>query len=91
MPRSLVVAQAWLPATVASRYSFFHQFTSPLCGGPLGLLLAGRSPAAPSLAWATERAAHRASASAKSELRRSAAENVADWVRPDWTARTAGA
>ena len=71
----LVVAQAWLIATVVNE-AFFHHGSLSSLRDPLGLLLAvivGRAV----LAWATERAAHRASASAKSELRHSAAEHIA--------------
>ncbi len=71
----LVVAQAWIIATVVDEAYFHHGSISSL-RDPLGLLLAvivGRAL----LAWATERAAHRASASAKSELRRAAAGHVA--------------
>ncbi len=75
MTALLVVAQAWLIATVAND-AFFHHGSVSSLRDPLGLLLAvivGRAI----LAWATERAAHRASASAKSELRRSAAAHIA--------------
>ena len=71
----LVVAQAWLIATIAND-AFFHHGSLSSLRTPLILLLAvivGRAV----LAWATERAAHRASASAKSELRHSAAEHIA--------------
>jgi ATP-binding cassette, subfamily C, bacterial CydCD len=71
----LVVAQAWLIATVVND-AFFHHGSLASLRDPLGFLLAvivGRA----ALAWATERSAHRASASAKSELRHSAAEHVA--------------
>ena len=71
----LVVAQAWLIATVVNE-AFFHHGSLSSLRDPLGLLLAvivGRAV----LAWATERAAHRAAASAKSELRHSAAEHIA--------------
>ena len=71
----LVVAQAWLIATVVNN-AFFHHGSLSTLRDPLLLLLAvivGRAV----LAWATERAAHRASASAKSELRHSAAKHIA--------------
>ena len=71
----LVVAQAWLIATVADD-AFFHHGSVSSLRDPLGLLLAAIAGRAV-LAWATERAAHRASASAKSELRSSAAEHIA--------------
>ena len=63
----LVVAQAFLIATVVAGAFIDHRSAASL-RTPLGGLLAvvaGRA----ALAWATERAAHRASASAKSELR----------------------
>jgi thiol reductant ABC exporter CydD subunit len=75
MTALLVVAQAWLIATVVND-AFFHHASVTSLRDPLGLLLAvivGRAV----LAWATEGAAHRASASAKSELRHSAAEHIA--------------
>jgi ABC-type transport system involved in cytochrome bd biosynthesis fused ATPase/permease subunit len=71
----LVVAQAWLIATIAND-AFFHHGSLSSLRTPLIFLLAvivGRAV----LAWATERAAHRASASAKSELRCSAAAHIA--------------
>jgi ATP-binding cassette, subfamily C, bacterial CydCD len=71
----LVVTQAWLIATVVNEAYFHHGSLSSLRGPLVALLLviAGRAI----LAWATERAAHRASASAKSELRSSATEHIA--------------
>jgi ATP-binding cassette, subfamily C, bacterial CydCD len=75
MTALLVVAQAWLIATIAND-AFFHHGSLSSLRTPLILLLAvivGRAV----LAWATERAAHRASASAKSELRHSAAAHIA--------------
>jgi len=71
----LVVAQAWLIATVVNQAFFHHGSLSSLRDPLLALLavIVGRAV----LAWATERAAHRASASAKSELRHSAAEHIA--------------
>jgi thiol reductant ABC exporter CydD subunit len=71
----LVVAQAWLIATVAND-AFFHHGSVSTLRNPLGLLLAAIAGRAV-LAWATERAAHRASATAKSELRSAAAEHIA--------------
>ena len=75
MTALLVVAQAWLIATVADD-AFFHHGSVSSLRDPLGLLLAAIAGRAV-LAWATERAAHRASASAKSELRSAAAEHIA--------------
>ena len=71
----LLIAQAWLIAHVIAGAFLHHRTLESLRGGLLALLavVAGRS----FLAWAAERTAHRASASAKSELRRAAAERVA--------------
>ncbi len=71
----LVVAQAWLIATVVNGAFIDHRSLGSL-RGPLALLLAAIAGRAV-LAWAAERAAHRASASAKSELRQAAAEHIA--------------
>jgi ATP-binding cassette, subfamily C, bacterial CydCD len=71
----LVLAQAWLIAQVVAGAFLHHRSLSDL-RTDLALLLgvvAGRAV----LAWAAERAAQRASASAKSELRRAAAHKVA--------------
>ena len=71
----LVVAQAWLIATIVAGAFIQHRGLASL-RDEIGLLLlavAGRA----ALAWAAERAAHRAAASAKSELRCAAAEHVA--------------
>ncbi len=71
----LVVAQAWLLAdTVAG--AFAHRQGLAQLRTPLALLLAviiGRA----ALGWCSERAAHRASARAKSELRTALVEHVA--------------
>jgi ATP-binding cassette, subfamily C, bacterial CydCD len=75
MTALLVVAQAWLIASVVNG-AFVHHRSAASLRTALGLLLvviAGRAL----LAWAAERAAQRASASAKSELRAHAAEHVA--------------
>ena len=71
----LLIAQAWLIAHVVAGAFLDHRTLESLRGALLALLavVAGRS----FLAWAAERTAHRASASAKSELRRAAAERVA--------------
>lgn len=71
----LVVAQAWLIATVVNEAYFHHGSVSSLRTPLLALLgvIVGRAV----LAFLTERAAHRASASAKSELRCAVAEQVA--------------
>ena len=71
----LLIAQAWLIARIVAGAFLDHQTLGSLRGALLALLavVAGRSV----LAWSAERTAHRASASAKSELRRAAAEHVA--------------
>jgi ATP-binding cassette, subfamily C, bacterial CydCD len=72
----LVIAQAYLIASIVSD-AFVHHRSLGSLRLPLALLaltIAGRAV----LAWAAERAAHRASASATSELRRAAAEHVAE-------------
>jgi ATP-binding cassette subfamily C protein CydCD len=71
----LLIAQAWLIAHVVAGAFLDHRTLASLRNALLALLavIAGRSL----LAWAAERAAHRASASAKSELRRTATEHVA--------------
>ncbi len=71
----LLIAQAWLIARIVAGAFLDHQTLGSLRGALLALLavIAGRSV----LAWSAERTAHRASASAKSELRRAAAEKVA--------------
>jgi thiol reductant ABC exporter CydD subunit len=71
----LLIAQAWLIAHVVAGAFLDHRTLASLRGALLELLavIAGRSV----LAWGTERTAHRASASAKSELRRALAEHVA--------------
>jgi ATP-binding cassette subfamily C protein CydCD len=71
----LVVAQAWLIATVVGGAFIDHRSPASL-RGPLFALLAvitGRAV----LAWATESAAQRAAAAAKSELRAAGAAHVA--------------
>jgi ATP-binding cassette, subfamily C, bacterial CydCD len=71
----LLIAQAWLIATVVAGAFAAHRSVGSLRVPLAALLLviAGRAV----LAWAAERAAQRASASAKSELRRVATEQVA--------------
>ncbi len=71
----LLIAQAWLIAHVVAGAFLAHQTLASLRGALFALLavVAGRSL----LAWAAERTAHRASASAKSELRQATAEHVA--------------
>ena len=75
MTALLLIAQAWLIAHIVAGAFLHHQTLGSLRGALLALLavIAGRSV----LAWGAERTAHRASASAKSELRRAAAEKVA--------------
>jgi thiol reductant ABC exporter CydD subunit len=71
----LLIAQAWLIAHVVAGAFLNHRTLGALRPSLFALLgvIVGRSV----LAWAAERAAHRASASAKSELRRAAAAQVA--------------
>jgi ATP-binding cassette subfamily C protein CydCD len=71
----LVIAQAWLIATVVAGAFVEHRSLGALRVPVLLLLavIAGRA----GLAWASERAAQRTSASVKSELRMSAAARVA--------------
>ena len=71
----LVVAQAWLIATVVAD-AFIHHRRLTALRTPV-LLLAATVVGRALLAWLAERAAHRAAASAKSELRRAAADKVA--------------
>ena len=71
----LVIAQAWLIALVVSAAFVHHRSLDSLRGPLVALLVVIAARAA--LAWATERASVRASATAKSELRRAAAEHVA--------------
>ncbi len=71
----LLIAQAWLIATVVAGAFVEHRtagsLRTPLIA--LALVVVGRAV----LAWAAERAAHRAAASAKSELRLAATEHIA--------------
>ena len=71
----LLIGQAWLIAHIVAGAFLDHRSLTSLRGALFALLavIVGRSV----LAWAAERAAHRASASAKSELRHAAAEHVA--------------
>jgi thiol reductant ABC exporter CydD subunit len=71
----LLIAQAWLIAHVVAGAFLEHRSLGSLRGALVALVgvIAGRSV----LAWAAEGVAHRASASAKSELRLAAATHVA--------------
>jgi ATP-binding cassette subfamily C protein CydCD len=71
----LVIAQAWLIATVVADAFVGHRGAASLRGPLIALLavVAGRAL----LAWGTERAAFRASAAAKSDLRQAAAARIA--------------
>ena len=71
----LIIAQAWLLATVISDAFIRHRGLDNL-RGPLALLLAVIAARA-ALGWFTERTADRASAAAKSELRTELVERVA--------------
>ncbi len=74
MAAFLVIAQAWLIATVVADAFLDHRSAASL-RAPLLVLLAVVAARA-LLAWAGERAAFRASASAKSDLRRAAATRI---------------
>ncbi len=76
MAAFLVIAQAWLIATVVADAFLRHRGVASLRAPLLALLgvVAGRAL----LAWAAERAAFRASATAKSDLRRAASERIAE-------------
>ena len=80
---ALLIAQAWLIATVVAGAFIDHRTLRDLRVPVAGLL--GVVVARAVLAWAAERAAHRASASAKSELRRAATAHVARLVGSGWT------
>jgi ATP-binding cassette subfamily C protein CydCD len=71
----LVIAQAWLIATIVAGAFVEHRSLGSLAAPVLFLLavIIGRA----GLAWASERAAQRASASVKSELRTATAARVA--------------
>ncbi len=71
----LVIAEAWLIATIVAGAFLDHRGAASLRGPLLALLavVSGRAL----LSWAAERAAFRASASAKSDLRQGAAARVA--------------
>jgi ATP-binding cassette, subfamily C, bacterial CydCD len=71
----LLIAQAYLIASIVAGAFVDHRTLGSL-RAPL-ILLAATIAARAVMAWAAERAAHRASASATSELRRLAAEHVA--------------
>ena len=72
---ALVIAQAWLIATVVADAFVHHRSLASLRGPLVALLLVVAARAV--LAWAAERAAQRSSASVKSELRLQAAKRVA--------------
>jgi thiol reductant ABC exporter CydD subunit len=71
----LVIAQAWLIATVVGDAFLKHSGVGSVRGPLIALLavVAGRAV----LAWAAERTAFRASATAKSEMRQAAASRLA--------------
>ena len=71
----LLIAQAWFISTVVAGAFLDHRTVASLRTPLVALALdvAGRAV----LAWAAERTAHRAAASAKSELRLAAAEHIA--------------
>jgi len=70
----LVIAQAWLIAMVVAKAFLDHRSAASLRTPLLALLAVVAARAV--LAWASERAAFRASASVKSDLRRSAATRI---------------
>jgi ATP-binding cassette subfamily C protein CydCD len=84
----LVIAQAWLIAAVVAGAFLDHRGVVSLRAPLLALLacVTGRAL----LAWASERAAFRASASAKSDLRRAAATRVGALGPSGFDARDAG-
>ena len=73
---ALAIAQAWLLAAIVAGSFVHHDALGALWGAiaALGAVVAARAV----LAWATERAAHRSSASAKSELRVALVERIAE-------------
>jgi ATP-binding cassette subfamily C protein CydCD len=72
---ALVVSQAWLIATIVSGAFIDHRSVASLRPQLVALLCVVIGRAA--LAWSAELASHRASAAAKSELRRAAARHIA--------------
>jgi thiol reductant ABC exporter CydD subunit len=84
----LVIAQAWLIATVVADAFLGHRGAASLRGPLIALfaVVAGRAL----LAWATERAAFRASAAAKSDLRQAAAAKIAGFGPAGLEQRDAG-
>jgi thiol reductant ABC exporter CydD subunit len=74
MAAFLVIAQAWLIATVVADAFLDHRSAASLRAPLLALLAVVTARAL--LAWASERTAFRASASAKSDLRRAAATRI---------------
>jgi len=72
---ALAIAQAWLLAVVVAGAFLRHESLADLRASILALVAVVAARAA--LAWATEKAAHRASAGAKSQLRVALVERVA--------------
>ena len=84
----LVIAQAWLLATMIANV-FIDKATLGACAVPLAALAAvtvGRA----AVAWATQAAAHRASAEAKTELRTALLARVLA-LGPGWRSASEGA
>jgi thiol reductant ABC exporter CydD subunit len=84
----LVVAQAWLLATVITRV-FIDKATLPESATPI-LVLGAVTVARAAIAWAAQASAHRASAAAKTELRAALLARVVA-LGPRWRRATSGA
>ena len=83
----LVIAQAWLLATVIARV-FIDKATLPESVTPIAIL-AAVTVARAATAWAAQATAHRASAAAKTELRASLLAQVVA-LGPGWRKATSG-
>jgi ATP-binding cassette, subfamily C, bacterial CydCD len=83
----LVVAQAWLLATVITR-AFIDKATLPGLVTPIAVL-AGVTVARAAVTWAAQASAHRASAAAKTELRAGLLARVLA-LGPGWRNGTSG-
>ena len=84
----LVVAQAWLLATVITRV-FIDKATLPTLVTPI-TVLAAVTVARAAVAWAAQACAHRASAAAKTELRAGLLARVLA-LGPGWRQGASGA
>jgi ATP-binding cassette, subfamily C, bacterial CydCD len=83
----LVVAQAWLLATVIAKV-FIDKATLPESATPI-VVLAAVTVARASIAWAAQASAHRASAAAKTELRAALLARVVA-LGPGWRTGSSG-